>query len=306
MIQRAIEITGNGRHLRKERGFLVVNAEGEELGRLPLDDLEVVLFAGHGVTCTGELLNTLAGRCIPLVVCDQRFMPMSMVWPVESHRLQSGRIRAQADMSAPMRKRLWQQLVRAKIRGQNEVLERCTGQGSPRLERLARTVRSGDPENAEGEAARVYWPLLFGPAFRRNRAQPGANALLNYGYTVLRAAVARAVMLAGLHPAFSLHHCNRLDSMPLVDDLIEPFRPVVDLLVFRLVESAPEGALLDAVAKQELHGVTTVDMTYDGIASPASECLLRMARSLADACERKGRKLALPEGLLEAEAAESS
>ncbi len=295
MIQRAIEITGESRYLHKEQGFLVVSDKAAELGRLPLDDLEVVLVAGRGVTCSGGLLNTLAERCIPLVVCDQRFVPASVLWPVESHSLQSGRIRAQADMSAPLRKRLWQQLVRAKIRGQVEALRLCTGQCSPRLERLAGSVRSGDPANAEGEAARVYWRLLFGPDFRRERDQGGVNALLNYGYTVLRSGVARAVMLAGLHPAFSLHHCNQRDTMPLVDDLIEPFRPVLDMLVYALVAKGP--AALSPAAKERLVGVTGADMAYDGKSSPVSECLLRLTRSLADICEARRGRLVLPEGI---------
>jgi CRISP-associated protein Cas1 len=297
MIQRAIEITGNSRRLRKERGFLVV-ADGEgELGRLPLDDLEVVLFAGYGMTCTGELMNCLAERCIPLVVCDQRFLPASMLWPLESHSLQSGRIRAQAGMSEPLRKGLWKQIVQAKIRGQAEILELCTGEPCPRLLRLAAQVRSGDTANTEGEAARRYWPLLFGKDFRRDRNKPGINALLNYGYTILRSAVARAVMLAGLHPAFGLHHRNLRDTMPLVDDLIEPFRPLVDLLVFRLDADTEGRPALDAAAKERLVGVTTIDLIHEDAASPVSECLLRMTRSLASACEGKKRKLVLPAGL---------
>lgn len=298
MIQRAVEITGNGRHLRKERGFLVVSQEKQDLGRLPLDDLEIVLYSGHGMTCTGELMNTLAERCIPLVVCDQRFLPASLLLPVESHSLQSGRIRAQADLSAPLRKRLWQQLVRAKIERQAEVLQLCRNEACARLDRLAAEVRSGDTSNAEGEAARIYWPLLFGSAFRRHRGQPGVNALLNYGYTVLRSGVARAVMLAGLHPAFALHHCSARDTMPLVDDLIEPFRPVVDALVFELAARDADGMpALDARAKERLTSVISVDMIFDGVASPVSECLLRMTRSLADVCEGRKKSLLLPEGL---------
>ncbi len=297
MIRRAVEITGENRYLRKAQGFLLVCDKEHELGRLPLDDLEVVLVAGRGVTCTGGLMNTLAERCIPLVVCDQRFLPASMLWPVESHTLQSGRIRAQADLSAPLRKRLWQQLVRAKIQGQGDTLRLCTGQTSPRLARLAGAVRSGDPGNAEGEAARVYWPLLFGPDFRRDRMRAGVNALLNYGYTILRSAVARAVMLAGLHPAFGLHHHNLRDTMPLVDDLIEPFRPVVDLLAHALAAEADGVPVLTAEAKECLTRVTTVDMTHEGMASPVSECLLRMTRSLAEVCEGRKRRLVLPEGV---------
>lgn len=297
MIHRAIEITGESRHLKKHRGFLVVSEDERELGRLPLDDLEVVLVASRGMTCTGSLLNELAERCIPLVVCDKRFVPTAMLWPIESHTLQSGRIQAQAQLSQPTRKRLWQQLVRAKILGQADALCMCTDHSPERLRRLAQNVRSGDPANVEGEAARIYWPSLFGEGFRRDRSLLGINALLNYAYTVLRSGVARAVMLAGLHPAFGLHHCSQRDTMPLVDDLIEPFRFVADLLVYNAVQKDPETPALTPEVKEYLTGVTTVDMTYAGISSPVSECLLRMTRSLSDICVGGGRKLLLPEGI---------
>ena len=194
--------------------------------------------------------------------------------------------------------------MEAKISGQHAVLVRCTGGQNPRLLRLSRNVRAGDPENAEGEAARLYWLDLFGPDFRRNRSLPGINGLLNYGYTILRSAVARAVMLAGLHPAFGLHHHSTRDSMPLVDDLIEPFRPVVDLVVFNLASRADGEPELDRHAKQTLAGVPTVDMAWGGIASPVSECLLRLARSLADVCEGRQKRLVLPDGFRVLDAAD--
>jgi CRISP-associated protein Cas1 len=297
MIQRAVEITGDGRHLHKDRGFLVIANHGEELGRLPLDDLEVVLFAGHGMTCTSELLLEFANRCIPFILCDHRFLPLSMMWPVESHTRQSGRIRAQADLSEPARKRLWQQVVRAKIAHQHQALMLCTGIDNPRLKRLGREVKSGDTGNCEGEAARLYFPLLFGPAFRRDRFAGGVNALLNYGYTVLRAAVVRAIMLAGLHPAFSLHHRNLRDTLPLADDIIEPFRPVCDVLVYALAAEMGEDAALDRNAKTQLAGLAAMDMVYQKEVSPVSECMLRMTRSLAEVCEGDRRKLILPDGL---------
>lgn len=297
MLLRALEITGTSRYLSKDRGFLVVSQEREELGRLPLDDLEVVLFAGYGMTCTSELLNTLAERCIPFVICDHRFVPASMLWPVESHHLQAGRIRAQAALSAPQRKQLWKQLIQAKILAQAEALQLCCGEACPRLERLAREVRSGDAGNAEGQAARLYWPLLFGTDFRRDTAAAGRNVLLNYAYTVLRSAVARAVMLAGLHPAFALHHCNLKDTMPLVDDLMEPFRPLADMLVFAASREAGDAAELSPKIKECLTGVTALDMLHEGVSSPVSECLLRMTRSLADVAEGRRRTLLLPERL---------
>lgn len=297
MIRRAIEISGERRHLMKHRGFLVVCEEDRELGRLPLDDLEVVLAASRGLTCTGSLLNELARRCIPLVTCDQRFLPTAILWPVESHTLQTAHIQAQARLSLPRRKRLWQQLVQAKIRAQADTLRLCVGEVPQRLEHLAKNVRSGDPTNAEGEAARIYWPRLFGDTFRRDQEEDGINALLNYAYTVLRSGVARAVMLAGLHPAFGLHHCNLRDTMPLVDDLIEPFRPVADVLVFELAGKAADPPQLTPEVKEQLTRISTIDMTFQGATSPLSECLLRMTRSLVEVCRENTTKLLLPEGI---------
>lgn len=298
MIARTVEISGEGRRLRKERGFLVVAGPEGDLGRLPLDDLEVVLFAGRGLTCTGELMHSLAARAVPLVICDQRFVPSAVLWPVESHREQAGRIRAQAALPLPRRKRLWQELVQGKIRAQSEALRLAGVPASARIDALARLVKSGDGGNAEAEAARLYWPRLLGPDFRRDRDHAGVNALLNYGYTVLRAAVARAVMLAGLHPAFGLHHHAHHNTMPLLDDLVEPFRPVADLLALELArQSAPVPPPLDAAAKARLASLPAVDMAHAGVASPVSECMLRLARSLAAACEDGRARLALPESL---------
>ncbi|GMW02285.1 MAG: CRISPR-associated endonuclease Cas1 [Candidatus Hydrogenedentota bacterium] len=297
MIRRGVEISGSGRHLHKYRGFLIVSENGGEVGRLPLEDLEVVLVSGHGITCTAELLHALAAQCAPLILCDHRFLPASILLPVESHEYQSGRIRAQAALGETTSKRMWQQIVAAKIRGQAEVLAICTGKESERLNTLWRRVRSGDAGNAEGEAARIYFPLLFGPGFRRDRDLGGENALLNYGYTVLRSAVVRAIMLAGLHPAFGIHHCNARDTMPLADDLMEPFRPLVDMIVYshaRAVEGIPT---VDSNAKQRLIGVTGLDLIFEGVSSPVTECLLRLTRSLADVCEGRKRKLVLPDGL---------
>jgi CRISPR-associated protein Cas1 len=297
MIRRAVEITGPGRRLSKDRGFLVISQDHEELGRLPIDDLEVVLCAGHGATCTGEAMNALAERCVPLIFCDHRFMPSAILWPVESHHLQSGRIRAQAGLSLPMRKQLWRQIVRAKILAQAESLRLCAGVRNPRLIRMSEEVKSGDSSNMEGQAARLYWPLLFGADFRRDPDLPGVNALLNYGYAVLRSSVARAIMLAGLHPAFGLHHCNRNDTMPLADDLMEPFRPLADLLAFSIAKEYAVPPELDPRIKERLAGLGSMDLIRDGEASPLSETLARLTHSLAEICEGHGRTLRLPDGI---------
>lgn len=198
---------------------------------------------------------------------------------------------AQLHTTAPLRKRLWKQIVQAKINAQAVAIA-YFGESNRPLQRMASKVRSGDPSNIDGQAARLYWKLLFGESFRRDRDAPGANAMLNYGYTVLRAVVARQVMAAGLHPGIPLHHANESNAMRLVDDLMEPFRPLVDVCVRKLI--AAGRSKLDAGTRRELailgtrsaltaYGMTTVSTTVQ-----------RLAASLAHVCEAGTGALELP------------
>ena len=206
-------------------------------------------------------------------------------------------MRHQLDADEPLKKRLWQALVRAKIRQQGAVLERVGKAHPVHSTLLARQVRSGDPENIEAQAARRYWPLLMGENFRRDRQALGANAMLNYGYTLLRSGVARAVVSTGLHPSVGLHHSNRGNAMCLVDDLMEPFRPLVDFLVTRLVASGETS--VTTPVKAELATILSIDVTTTRGTTPVSTCLERLTQSLASAFEAgKGELERLPEPLL--------
>jgi CRISPR-associated protein Cas1 len=190
-----------------------------------------------------------------------------------------------------MKKRLWAQLVRAKILAQSGALA-AVGAPSGGFYLLSRKVRSGDPDNVEAEAARRYWPLLFGSDFRRDTDANDINGLLNYGYAVLRAGVARAVMAAGLHPGFGLMHSNRSNPMVLVDDLMEPFRPTVDREVRRLVT---RGIVeVDRDAKTELARIMVIDLPTGVGLSPLMTCAERLAQSLARVYAGDGDKLDLP------------
>jgi CRISPR-associated protein Cas1 len=200
-------------------------------------------------------------------------------------------MRAQAAASLPLQKRLWQSLVKAKVAMQGAALE-AERQAGGGFDLLARKVRSGDPDNVEAQAARRYWPLMMGKDFRRDSSAGGANAMLNYGYTVLRAATARAVMAAGLHPTFGLAHRNRSNPMPLVDDLMEPFRPMADRCVLRLLEAGH--AEVTPEAKAYLAAVTNLDMEGRAGIAPLSTCLERLAASLAAVFEGEARALELP------------
>ena len=239
-VGRVVEIAETGRQLSLHRGFLVVSARGaagggsEEVGRVALDGLAAVICNGHGLSYSNKPLLALAERNVATVLCGANHMPAALLWPVAGHHVQGGRMRSQVEARLPLRKRLWRQVVVAKIETQAAALAVAGAAGSGALPTMARRVRSGDPDNVEAQAARRYWPALLGADFRRDPKGDGANSQLNYGYANLRSGVARAVMAAGLHPSIGLHHANRLNPMCLVDDLMEPFRPVADLAVLRL------------------------------------------------------------------------
>ena len=293
MVGRVVEVATDGRHLAVDRGFLTVAERGSQVGRIPLDDLAAVIANAHGLTYSNNLLVTLAMRGVPVVLCGANHRPAALVWPVDGHHAQAGRMSDQAGASAPLKKRLWQQIVRAKILAQGAALASIGAEpGGFRL--LARKVRPGDPDNVEAEAARRYWPLFFGRDFRRDTDGGGLNGLLNYGYAILRAATARAVMAAGLHPSLGLMHSNRGNALVLIDDLMEPFRPIVDREVHRL---KGEGIVeVTSEAKTALARIMVVDLpAEEGLISPLMTCLERLAGSLAKAYAGESDRLALPE-----------
>ena len=257
MIGRVIEIATEGRHLARSRGSMTVSGDGVEEGRVPLDDIAVLLCNARGLTYSNGLMTELARRGVGVVLCGPNYLPVAWLWPMEGHHVQALRMRCQLDASRPLCKRMWQSIVRAKIVQQQNTLDLLEIRSSD-LKPLVRRVKSGDPDNVEAQAARRYWPLLFGSDFRRERFGDMPNPLLNYGYTVLRAAVARAVVAAGLHPSLGIHHHNRANPMCLVDDLMEPFRPMVDYKVACLARSGCEEVTADA--KRALAGILTIDM----------------------------------------------
>lgn len=276
---RVIEIAEDGRYLAKSRGFLTVSVKGEEIGRVPLDDLGAVIATASGTSASCALLGELAERGIPFVLCGRNFAPAALLWPVAGHHAQQRRIEAQITAPRTLSKRLWSEVVAAKIARQGATLA-ALGKKAGAFAHLARLVKSGDPENIEAQAARRYWPLLLGPEFRRDREADGANRLLNYGYMVLRGATARAIVAAGLHPGLGIFHRHPHNAMPLADDLMEPFRPAVDLVVHGLIGAGVTEITPDA--KQHLVGVLTAQETTRAGRTPLSTCLIRLAASLAD------------------------
>jgi CRISP-associated protein Cas1 len=291
-MERVVDISTDGQHLSVFRGFLVVEKDRQEVGRVPLDDIAAVIVHAHGITYSNNLFVALAERAVLVVICAANHAPVSCFWPMSGHHAQGARMRAQWDSGVPLAKQLWKQLVIAKIHNQASVL-RTNGQPDGALESLARTVRSGDPENIEAQAARRYWPLLFGEDFRRDRNASGINAMLNYGYTVLRAVTARSIIASGLHPTIGLHHHNRGNSFALADDLMEPFRPFVDQAVLKLLSR--DIVDIEPASKRALAGLIAFDLDYADGTSPLGVAVLKTANSLARSFEEGAIQLLLPD-----------
>ena len=286
-----IDIATDGRHLSRDRGFLKVTQDGQEIGRTPLDQIVAVIVHAHGTTWSTSLLCELAERGAPVVLCSSNHAPKSVLLPLEGHHAQGARMRAQWQTKTPMMKQAWKQIIVAKVQMQAAALS-SIGEAPAPLLMMLRKITSGDSTNIEAQAARHYWPRMMGPDFRRDTAGEGTNALLNYGYTVLRAATARAVVAAGLHPTIGLFHSNRSNAFALADDLMEPFRPLVDSAVRTIARSC--GTKVDSEAKQSLARLIATDLPLgDGI-SPVSVALMKLATSLGQSFEAEKLSLSLP------------
>lgn len=286
-----VDISTDGRHLSRERGFMKISEAATDIGRVPLDHIAAVIVHAHGTTWSTSLLTELADRGAPVVLCGANHAPRSVLLPLEGHHAQGARIRAQWQAKAPFMKQAWKQIVICKIAMQAAALE-AAGEPHAPVALLKRKVTSGDSTNVEAQAARFYWPRMMGENFRRDRNAPGLNALLNYGYTILRAASARAVVAAGLHPTIGLHHSNRGNAFALADDLMEPFRPLVDCCVRGL--ASRNGPDVSKEAKQALAQLIALDLPVSNGLTPVSAAIGRLAISLGQSFETSSLNLALP------------
>ena len=295
MTERLIDISDRPARLRVRYDNLVLEAEGGSQN-VPLSEIAALIVSHPQVSYTHSVLAKLAEAGAVFITCDARRMPSGMLLPLQAHFIQTERFSRQAAASLPTRKRLWQQIVRAKVRAQAAVLQEVCGHDAGLLELVSR-VRSGDATHIEAQASRRYWPTLFPtPGFRRDPDGDGWNVHLNYGYAVLRGIVARAVCGVGLHPSLGLHHHNRYNAFCLADDLMEPLRPLVDRVVaLRARKDAGPPPLLDAESKRELLAALTGRVRIQGESRTLFDVATRMASSLAAVFEGTARKLNLPE-----------
>ena len=292
MPDQIVEIANQGCWLNKKRGFLEVHKSGEKIGSVSLDDIVAVIVSVQGASISTVLIDELCKKNIPLVICGSDFLPTSLTLSISGYGRQFQVMHSQMYLSEPRRKRAWQKIVQSKIGNQARVLD-YFGRSNVRLSTLAKKVQSGDPNNCEAQAARIYWQELFGSDFRRDRSVEGINSALNYSYAIVRACVARGLVAAGLHPSFSVHHKNPQNPLNLVDDFIEPFRPLADMQVHSIVQN--EVFDLTPSLKAKLAVITSMVLSLDGECSPLSLACVKVARSFANYIMRKTDNFLLPE-----------
>ncbi len=293
MLNRVLEIFEENRYLSLSRGFIVIQSGAEELGKVPLDDIGVLLVSAQGATLSKNVLNALAERGCVTVLCGKNYSPQSMVLPVYSHYLFAKILKKQIDASEPFKKRIWQQIVIQKIKNQALCLKLCKKKDNIKLlEKIALMVKSGDPDNREAYAARIYWKSLFGESFIRDRDLPGINSFLNYGYAVMRASMARAICSSGLLPSLGLHHDNHLNQFCLADDLFEIYRPIVDCIVYSL--EINDEAELTPEHKKKLTDCLWVKVHTSEGNSPAFQSMQYLTASYVHALEEGKAAIDIP------------
>lgn len=297
MIDRIIEIASPARLSIRDAQLVIERHSAEQLAlpfTTPVSEIAVLLLAHPQVTLSQAVLSRIADAGGSVVTIDGKFLPASMLLPIQTHFLQTERFARQMELSLPTRKRLWQQIVCAKIRAHGELLRELHGADGGLLPMAAR-VRSGDAGNLEAQAARRYWSRLFGDAkFRRGSEGPDQNRHLDYGYTVLRAAVARALCAAGMHPSIGLRHKNRYDAFCLAADLMEPFRPLIDRAVVQWISDNDPSAPLDTAAKRPLITAVTARYVDENEQRSLFDILLRTANSLAQCITGESRDISIP------------
>ena len=296
MLYRVLEIYEENRYLSLSRGFVVIQHGSEELGKVPLDDIGVLLISAHGVTVSKNLLNALSEKGGVTVLCGKNYIPQSMVLPIYSHYLFAKIIKKQIEASLPFKKRIWQHVVTKKIKNQAHVLKLCGKEKeSALIEKIASMVKSGDPDNREAYAARMYWKALFGENFIRERNLPGINSFLNYGYAILRASMARAVCSSGLLPSLGIHHDNNLNQFALADDFFEIYRPIVDFIVYGMNLNDEDETELNHEHKMRLTDSLWVKLNTMQGDSPAFQSMQYLTASYVHALEDGKPVIDLPE-----------
>lgn len=263
----------------------------------PIEDIGVLVLDHKQITITSAALEALLENNCAVITCDARSMPVGLLLPLAGNTIQTERFRNQIDASLPLRKQLWQQTIQCKIRNQAAVLSAYRQAEVGCMEAWARDVRSGDPDNLEGRAAVYYWRQLFGhiDGFVRDREGVAPNNLLNYGYAILRAVIARALVSSGLLPTLGIHHHNRYNAYCLADDIMEPYRPYVDTLVCDMVQLYGEDVDLSKAIKAELLSIPSIEVTMAGKKNPLLVAATLTTASLQKCFSGELRRITYPD-----------
>ena len=292
MVKRALFFSTPYSLSLRDNQMVIRTKEAPDMQRtIPVEDIGVVVLEDRQTSVTLPLLNALSDNNAAVIFCGSDRMPNAMLMNLDSNRTQGENYRAQIEAGEPLKKGMWRQVVEAKIRNQAALLRKL-GKDGDRLKPYYLHVRSGDADNREGSAAKIYWSELFGREFVRAREGAPPNNLLNYGYTILRAAVARALMGSGLFPAFGTFHRNRYNAFPLADDIMEPYRPYVDELVYELHGQGHSD--LTQEVKGVLLRLLFADTRFGSVLRPLDIGLTFTAASLAKCFSGTQKKIAYP------------
>ena len=292
---------GNPAYLSVKNSQLVVKrtdpeTQQEVVRTVPIEDIGVAVLEDRQITITNVALDALLQNNCAVITCDEKHMPAGMLLPLDGNTIQSERFANQIEASLPLKKQLWQQTVQAKIRNQASVLKRMSGVEVGCMLAWANDVKSGDSDNLEGRAAAYYWKNIFPslPGFTRDREGEMPNNLLNYGYAIVRAVVARALVASGLLPTFGIHHHNRYNAYCLADDIMEPYRPYVDELVINIMRNDIDYGELTPKLKKQLLGLPVTEVVIGGQRSPLMVAASQTTASLCKCYSGELRKIAYP------------
>ena len=296
MIKRTLYF-GNPAYLKTTNEQLVIEMhDGGETKSAPIEDIGLLILDHQQITITQALLAKLLANNTAIITCDDTHHPTGMMLNLDGHTLQSQKFQAQVDATTPLKKQLWQQTVTAKIQNQAAMLAFAREENKLLLN-LAASVKSGDSENYEAQAAAYYWKRVFPDflEFRRERYGPPPNNLLNYGYAILRAIVARSLTASGLLPTLGIHHRNQYNAYCLADDIMEPYRPYVDYIVWQIIRNNGKYLEMSPSMKKALLELPAMDVKIDGKKSPLMNAVQRTTASLSKCYEGTTRKLLYPE-----------
>lgn len=281
-------------HLSVKNKQLIVTSKTDLPGKsVPIEDIGFIVMEHPQISFTLKLMEELTENNVAVVFCDSKHMPSSMTLPLDAHHIQNELFSAQINTTEPLKKNLWKQTIEMKIGNQARLLDKL-GKSSVRLKTLAKTVKSGDSNNREGFAARLYWITLLGQGFIRDRYGDPPNPFLNYGYILLRSAVARALSGSGLLATLGIHHHNRYNAFCLADDIMEPYRPYVDEIVFTMNKTYPDSIMLEKEHKARLLELMTADVRIGENRRPLMVALSQTTASLARCFNGETRKIIYP------------